>query len=98
VCSYGEGCAYSWNLTKRLDTEFCLDALEMFLEGDRKPEIFHSDQGCQLTSADVVSMLQAQTIRNSWFARKRCYDNIPDERLWCTVKYAAKASVIPTCL
>ena len=37
----------SWKLSNSLDTEFCLDALEMALAGDRKPEIFHSDQGCQ---------------------------------------------------
>jgi transposase InsO family protein len=37
----------SWKLSNSLDTEFCLDALEMALEGGRKSEIFHSDQGCQ---------------------------------------------------
>jgi putative transposase len=36
----------SWKLSNSLDTEFCLDSLEMALAGDRKPEIFHSDQGC----------------------------------------------------
>ncbi len=35
----------SWKFSNSLDTEFCLDALEMVLAGDRKPEIFHSDQG-----------------------------------------------------
>ena len=35
----------SWKLSNSLDTEFCLDALEMALGGSRKPEIFHSDQG-----------------------------------------------------
>ena len=34
----------SWKLSNSLDTEFCLDALEMALEGRRMPEIFHSDQ------------------------------------------------------
>jgi len=33
----------SWKLSNSHDTEFCLDALEMALEGDRRPEIFHSD-------------------------------------------------------
>jgi len=36
----------SWKLSNSLDTEFCLEALEMALEGGHKPEIFHSDQGC----------------------------------------------------
>ena len=70
-----------------LDTEFCLDALEMALEGGRKPEIFHSDQGCQFTSSDFVARLQSEKIKISWSGRKRCYDNILVERLWRTVKY-----------
>ena len=59
----------------------------MALEGGRKPEIFHSDQGCQFTSTDIVARLQAEEIKISWSGRKRCYDNILDERLWRTVKY-----------
>ena len=77
----------SWKLTGSLDTEFCLDALEMALAGGRKPEIFHSDQGCQFTSVDFVAQLQEQEIKISWSGRKRCYDNILVERLWRTLKY-----------
>ena len=77
----------SWKLSKSLDTEFCLQALEMALEGGRKPGIFHSDQGCQFTSGDFVGRLRAEEIKNSWSGRKRCYDNILVERLWRTVKY-----------
>ena len=77
----------SWKLSNSLDTEFCLDALEIALEGGRKPEIFHSDQGCQFTSSDFVARLQAEKIKISWSGRKRCYDNILVERLWRTVKY-----------
>ena len=76
-----------WKLSNSLDTEFCLDALEMALEGGRKPEIFHSDQGCQFTSSDFVARLQSEKIKISWSGRKRCYDNILVERLWRTVKY-----------
>ena len=77
----------SWKLSNSLDTEFCLYALEMALEGGRRPEIFHSDQGCQFTSSDFVARLQAEAVRISWSGRKRCYDNILVERLWRTVKY-----------
>ena len=77
----------SWKLSNSLDTEFCLDALEMALSAGRKPEIFHSDQGCQFTSADFVARLQMEEIKISWSGRKRCYDNILVERLWRTVKY-----------
>jgi putative transposase len=76
----------SWQLSNSLDTEFCLDALQMALAGDHKPEIFHSDQGCQFTSSDFVAKLQAERIKISWPLRKRCYDNILMERLWRTVK------------
>ena len=77
----------SWRLTNSLDTEFCLDALEMALSDGRKPEVLHSDQGCQFTSAEFVARLQKEEIRISWSGRKRCYDNILVERLWMTLKY-----------
>jgi putative transposase len=77
----------SWRLSNSLETEFALDALEMALEGAHKPEIFHSDQGCQFSSSDFVARLQAEAIKISWSGRKRCYDNILVERLWRTVKY-----------
>ena len=87
VYSFGEDFVYSWKLSNSLDTEFCLEAVEMALQGGRKPEIFHSDQGCQFTSGDFVARLQAEEIKISWSGRKRCYDNILVERLWRTVKY-----------
>jgi putative transposase len=77
----------SWKLSNSLDTEFCLVALEMALSSGRRPQIFHSDQGCQFTSTDFVGRLQAEKIKISWSGRKRCYDNILVERLWRTVKY-----------
>jgi len=77
----------SWQLSNSLDTEFCLKALDMALEGGRKPEIFHSEQGSQFTSYAFVAMLQSEKIKISWSGRKCCYDNILVERLWRTVKY-----------
>ena len=77
----------SWRRSNSLDTEFCLEALEMALEGGRKPWVFYSDQGCQFTSSAFVARLHAEEIKISWSGRKRCYDNILVERLWRTVKY-----------
>jgi putative transposase len=77
----------SWKLSNSLDTEFCLEALEMALASGRKPQIFHSDQGCQFTSGDFVAQLKAEEIKISWSGRGRCFDNILVERLWRTVKY-----------
>ncbi len=70
----------SWKLSKSIDPEFCLDAPEMALEGGRRPESFHSDQGSQFTSGDFVGRLHAEEIKISWLARKCCYDNIQVER------------------
>jgi putative transposase len=71
----------SWKLSNSLDTEFCLEALEMALSSGRRPQIFHSDQGCQFTSADFAARLHDEEIKISWSGRKRCYDNILVERL-----------------
>jgi putative transposase len=78
----------SWKLSNSLDTEFCLGALEMALSSGRRPQILHSDQGCQFTSTDFVGRLQAEEMKISWSGRKRWYDNILVERLWRTLKYA----------
>ena len=55
----------NWNLSNSLDTQFCMDALEMALASDSRPEIFHSDRGCQFISADFVGRLQAEDIKIS---------------------------------
>ena len=62
----------SWKLSNSLDTEFCLQALDMTLSSGRRPQNFHSDQGCQFTSTDFVAWLQAEEIEISWSGRKRC--------------------------
>ena len=74
-------------LSHSLDTEFCLYALEMALAGDRKPGIFHSDQGFQFTTGVFVVRLKAEEIKISWSGRKRCEDVNLVERMWRTVKY-----------
>jgi putative transposase len=62
----------SWKLSNSLDTEFCLDALEMALECGRRPEIIRSVQGYQFTSSDFMGQLEAEEIRINCSARKRC--------------------------
>lgn len=42
-----------------LDTQFCMDALEMALTSGRSPGSFCSVQGCQFTFAEFVGRLQA---------------------------------------
>jgi putative transposase len=55
----------SWKLSNSLETEFCLQTLEMALSSGRRPEIFHSDQEYQFTSTDFVARLQAEEINIS---------------------------------
>ena len=71
----------SWKLSNSIDTEFCLDALEMALAGGRKPKMFQSDQDWQFTGSDFVARLEAEKIKISWSGRKRCYDHILVEEL-----------------
>ena len=81
----------SWELSNSLDMQFCLNALEMALASGSRPEIFHSDQGCQFTSADFVGRLQAEDIKISWPGGRRCCDNIlvnPLERGRTSCKWA----------
>lgn len=59
----------------------------MALASGRKPQIFHSDQGCQFTSSGLVQRHKAAEIQINWSGRRRCYDNILVERPWRTVKY-----------
>jgi putative transposase len=62
----------SWKLSKSLDTEFCLEELELSLEDGHRPEVFHSYQGCNFTPSDLVTRLQSEKTKISWSVRKRC--------------------------
>jgi putative transposase len=77
----------SWRLSNTLDSGFCVEALQEALTKYGKPGIFNSDQGCQFTSQDFISVLSAARISISIDGRGRCMDNIFVERLWRSVKY-----------
>ena len=53
-----------------MDVSFCLDALEQALRV-AQPEVFHSDQGAQLTSAELTSGLEEAGIQISMDGRGR---------------------------
>jgi hypothetical protein len=59
-----------------LDTDFCLEALEMALSSGIKPQIIYYDQGSKFSSTDFVGRLQNNEIRISRSGRRHCYDNI----------------------
>jgi putative transposase len=76
----------SWRLSNRLDSAFCLEALDEAL-AQAQPEIFNSDQGSQFTSMAFTSRLLDRAIALSMDGRGRALDNAFIERLWRTVKY-----------
>ncbi len=76
----------SWEVSNSMKAEFCIEALEEALEGE-KPEIFNTDQGSQYTSHEFTDILKANEIAISMDGRGCYMDNIFTERLWRTVKY-----------
>jgi putative transposase len=77
-----------WNLSFALDTQNCLEALNIALKLG-KPEIINSDQGCQFTSDAWIVTLCKLNIFISMDGKGRCADNIYIERFWRTIKYEA---------
>jgi putative transposase len=76
----------SWELSSRLDSGFCLSALEQALALGT-PEIFNTDQGAQFTSRAFTGRLEQAGIAISMDGRGRALDNVFIERLWRSVKY-----------
>ena len=80
-------CIMGYSVSPFLDTESCLDALDMALKTGHKPKIINSDQGCQFTSQSWVYSLRLLGVDISMDGKGRCLDNIPIERFWRTLKY-----------
>lgn len=86
IMDYFSRYVISWSVSNSLESLFCMDALDEALYLS-KPQLFHSDQGCQYTSSAFVDELESRKIKVSMSGRGRCFDNILVERLWRTVKY-----------
>ncbi len=86
ILDWHSRCVLSWRLSNRLDSAFCLEALEEAL-AQSQPEIFNSDQGSQFTSLAFTNRLLDRAIAISMDGRGRALDNAFIERLWRTVKY-----------
>ena len=74
-----------WRLSNTLETERCLEALQVALK-EARPKIINSDQGCQFTSHEWVEALNAQQIKLSRTGKGRCWDNVYIERFWRSFK------------
>jgi putative transposase len=77
-----------WAISKRIDTELCLTALQMALN-DRPARgcIHHSDRGVQYASAAYVSLLRSHGLEISMSAKGNPYDNAFMESFYKTLKY-----------
>lgn len=77
-----------WKLSKRIDTELALSALEMALVSRQVKSglIHHSDRGVQYTSGTYVSRLQEAGLAISMSRKGNPYDNAKAESFMKTLK------------
>lgn len=77
-----------WRLSRQIDTQLTLDALEMALT-QRQPApglIHHSDRGVQYASLRYVARLEQAGIQVSMSAKGNPYDNAKAESFFKTLK------------
>ncbi len=77
----------SWRISNTLDAGFCVEALEEAMKTYGIPEMFNTDQGCQFTSREFISVLEREHVRISMDGKGRALDNVYVERLWRSLKY-----------
>jgi putative transposase len=77
-----------WAISKRIDTELCLAALQMALDNRHaRGCIHHSDRGVQYASARYVALLRQHGLQVSMSAKGNPYDNAFMESFYKTLKY-----------
>ena len=77
-----------WALADHMRTELVSDALTMAFR-NRSPEeglIFHSDRGCQYTSADYGKLTRDNGVVLSVGRKGECWDNAVAESFFATIK------------
>lgn len=86
--AYSRKCI-GWKLSRRIDTQLALDALEMALSTRqvRPGLIHHSDRGVQYASSVYVERLLEGQARISMSAKGNPYDNAQAESFFKTLKY-----------
>lgn len=76
----------SRRLSNTQDVGFCCEAFGEAL-GERTPEVFSTDQGCQYPARSFTSCLEARGVAISMDGRGRALDNVFIERLWRSVQH-----------
>ena len=77
----------SWRLSNTLTTDFCIEAVQEAINKHGRPDIFNTNQGCQLTSLEFTGLLKDNGIQISMDGKGSWRDNVFVERLWKSVKY-----------
>lgn len=77
-----------WALADHMRTELVEEALKMAFVTRRPAEgvIFHSDRGCQYTSADYANLVRANGVVLSVGRKGECWDNAVAESFFATIK------------
>jgi len=77
-----------WALADHMRTELVTDALEAAFAQRRPPAglIFHSDRGCQYTSADHARLARDHGVVLSVGRKGQCWDNAVAESFFATIK------------
>jgi putative transposase len=77
-----------WALADHMRTELVSDALTMALlaRGPQEGLIFHSDRGCQYTSADYGELARQNGVVLSIGRKGECWDNAVAESFFATIK------------
>jgi transposase InsO family protein len=77
-----------WSMADHMRAELICDALDMAIE-HRHPGtglIFHSDRGCQYTSAQFASLCEDHGILQSMSRPGQCWDNAVAESFFASLK------------
>ncbi len=79
-----------WAISRRIDTELCLAALQAALVSRRPPRgcLHHSDRGVQYCSGDYVATLNEAGLQISMSRTGNPYDNAHMESFFKTLKYS----------
>jgi transposase InsO family protein len=77
-----------WQLASHMRTSLVIDALQMGIDaGHVQPDaIFHSDRGCQYTSAEFARFCKAKRVRTSLGRTGVCWDNAAAESFFAALK------------
>ena len=77
----------AWRISKTLEAEFCVEALNEAIHLFGVPGIMNTDRGSQFTCFVWTGRLIRVGTRISMDGKGRCIDKVFIERLWRSLKY-----------